>query len=111
MVYANENAHPRRLEVVIFKDFDGYWFVEKQHKEAAKADPARYRTVIHPTKIAACRSALELARSQQATILHCLGVGGATKITEEAKRFGIVALAGVPTIDTDLTRNRPGKKS
>lgn len=59
--------------------------------------------VSHPTKISACRAALELVRRWQLTVLHCLGTGGATRITEEAKKFGIMALAGVPSRVTDLT--------
>lgn len=83
------NPKEQRATFTIFEDADGYWFVPSKNE----ADPATVKmstpAVTYPTKIAACRAALEIAVMDGATELHLFGMGSTTSIKKEAKQKGV----------------------
>lgn len=91
-----------RAEFTVFEDSDGFWFVPRAKEAAALANPAAARTMLHPTKIAACRAALKVAIDDQAQELHLHGVGAVTGIKREASAHGIKAFVYWASIATRI---------
>lgn len=78
-----------KSEFTIFEDAPGYWYVPRSLEKDAIRNPDAYRTEVHPTKISACRAALEKAVQLGATELHLHGFGSTTTIRREALAKGI----------------------
>jgi hypothetical protein len=94
-----------KAEFTVFRDFDGYWLVDKEFALKVEANPELYRlgALKFPTKIAACRLALSKAVEIGADELHIYGVGGTTSVSKEARKVGIKPFVYHPSIMTDLT--------
>lgn len=86
----------------VFEDAPGYWFVPYEVEADAIALPAKYRGVVHPTKIAACRAALAQALNDGAKELHLHGMGATTSIKREATEKGIKPFIYYPSISTKI---------
>lgn len=91
-----------KAEFTIFQEGVGYWYVPKSAEAAAISEPARHRGTIFPTKISACRMALNEADAGGAKELHLYGFGATTGIKKEAKARGIKPFIYFPSIDTKL---------
>lgn len=105
----------QRASFTIFEDADGYWFVPSSNE----ADPAMVKkpapAVTYPTKIAACRAALEIAALDGATELHLFGIGSTASIKKEAKQKGITPFVYLASIRSRIApyvprRSMPGIK-
>lgn len=91
-----------KAEFTIFEDSSGYWGVAHALEAAAIAMPEKHRASVYPTKIGACRHALELALQYGATELHLHGMGATTSIKREAAAKGIKAHIYWPSITTKI---------
>lgn len=91
-----------KTEFTIFQEGAGYWYVRRSDQTAAISKPALYRGKVFPTKIAACRTALNEAEACGAKELHLYGFGATTGIKKEAKAKGIKPFIYFPSIDTKL---------
>lgn len=88
--------------LTVFEDAFGYWFVPYEIEADAIAAPAQHRSIVHPTKIAACRAALAHAVNVGATELHLHGIGATTSIKREATAKGIKPFIYWPSIATKI---------
>lgn len=91
-----------RAEFTIFEEHGSYWYVLKSYEAAAIAAPDLHRGIIYPTKIAACRAALNDAIAANAAELHLHGIGATTGIQKEAKAKGIKPVVYFASITTKL---------
>lgn len=100
-----------KAEFTVFEDAPGYWVVPHEMETAAIAAPARHRTAVHSTKVAACRAALTQAINDGATELHLHGMGTTTSIKREASAKGIKPFIYHPSITTKIAPFARSKKA
>lgn len=104
-------ALPRKAaKFTIFEDSMGYWCVPHDQEAAAISTPEHFRKVVHRTKIAACRQALEMALRDGATELHLHGMGATTGIKREAIAKGIKPFIYFASVTTKLASHVPSGK-
>lgn len=108
---AKQPPRPRKAaQFTIFEDSMGYWCVPHDQEAAAISTPESFRKVVHRTKIAACRQALELALREGATELHLHGMGATTGIKREAIAKGIKPFIYFPSVKTKIAPLLPSGK-
>ncbi len=88
----------------------GYWCVPHDQEAAAISTPENFRKVVHRTKIAVCRQALEMALRDGATELHLHGMGATTGIKREAIAKGIKPFIYFPSVKTKIAPRLPSGK-
>ncbi|MDC8756941.1 hypothetical protein [Janthinobacterium fluminis] len=94
----------KKVEFTLLLDHDGYWLVDAAQAAQIIEQPEQFRngSIKHPTKIAACRLAIEKAAALGATELHIYGQG-TTAAAKEIRKRGMKPFIYIRDTLSDLT--------